>query len=47
VALELDPVATISFIGGEEDTAARAAWWCRGGGGEDSGGFPSLAVHPL
>jgi hypothetical protein len=38
VALELDPVPAISFVGEEEDTAARASWWCRSGGGEDGGG---------
>jgi hypothetical protein len=58
VALELEPVAAISFVGGdyawaatidgeEGVTAARASWWCHGGGGEDGGGFPSLAAHPL
>jgi hypothetical protein len=47
VALELDPVAAISFFGGEEDTMVWASWWCHGGGGEDGGGFPSLAAHPL
>jgi hypothetical protein len=58
VALELEPVAAISFVGGdcaraamvdgeEGVTAVQALWWCRGGGGEDGGGFPSLAAHPL
>jgi hypothetical protein len=53
VALELEPVAAISFVGGdcawattvdgeEGVMAMRVSSWCHSGGG-----FSSLATHPL